>query len=129
MAIRDFDQTQINWLCEFTVHCEPHSKANSRRMVTNKKTGKLIPIKSKKALVFMDAMKRDCPTLDPLLEGDLSIAVEIFYATRRPDLDESLILDAMQGAVFVNDRQIKEKHIYHNLDRTFPRAEIKIAAL
>jgi len=53
----------------------------------------------------------------------------IWYATRRPDLDESVILDALEGYAYVNDRQVKEKHIYHALDKENPRAHIKVESL
>ena len=69
-----------------------------------------------------------CPRLDPLLEGDLKIDMTIYYATRRPDLDESVVLDAMQDLIYRNDRQIKEKHICWGLDRDTPRVEIEINA-
>jgi Holliday junction resolvase RusA-like endonuclease len=52
--------------------------------------------------------------------------MRIFYATRRPDLDESLILDLMQGLVYENDRQVKERHTYWGLDAENPRSEIII---
>ena len=39
----------------------------------------------------------------------------IYYSSRRPDLDESLILDLMQGVIYKNDRQVKQKNIYWGL--------------
>ena len=69
-----------------------------------------------------------CPRLDPLLEGDLKIDMTIYYATRRPDLDESVVLDAMQDLIYRNDRQIKEKHICWGLVRDNARVEIEINA-
>ena len=58
------------------------------------------------------------------MTGDLKVTMFIFYASRRPDLDESLILDLMQGLIYENDRQVKEKHILWGLDPDKPRAEI-----
>ena len=69
---------------------------------------------------------KQCPVLQELLEGDLSVTITIFYATRRPDLDESVILDCMQDRIYRNDRQVKEKHIFWGLDRDNPRAEITV---
>ena len=63
------------------------------------------------------------------MEGDLAVEITIYYATRRPDLDESVILDCMQGFIYENDRQVKEKHIFHRLDKTNPRAEIVVRTL
>jgi predicted unusual protein kinase regulating ubiquinone biosynthesis (AarF/ABC1/UbiB family) len=39
-------------------------------------------------------------------------------------LDESLILDLLQGVIYKNDRQVKEKHVYWGLDPANPRTEI-----
>ena len=58
------------------------------------------------------------------MTGDLRFTARIFYATRRPDLDESLILDLLQGVIYKNDRQVKEKHVYWGLDPANPRTEI-----
>lgn len=101
---------------------EPASKANSRRVVRMGNTSRLI--KSQKALNYSDAFKQQCKPLDPLMSGDLKVTMHIFYASRRPDLDESLILDLMQGLIYENDRQVKERHTYWGLDKENPRAEI-----
>jgi Holliday junction resolvase RusA-like endonuclease len=60
------------------------------------------------------------------MTGDLRVTLHIFYASRRPDLDESLILDLMQGLIYENDRQVKERHCYWGLDPDNPRSEIII---
>lgn len=54
------------------------------------------------------------------------MTLHIWYASRRPDLDETLILDLLQGCIYVNDRQVKERHCYWHLDKENPRAEILI---
>lgn len=61
-----------------------------------------------------------------MLEGDVAVHITIYYASRRPDLDESLILDLLQGVAYENDRQVKEKHIYWGLDKEKPRCEIRV---
>ena len=101
---------------------EPASKANSRRVVRFGGMSRLI--KSKKALSYSDAFKQQCKPLATLMTGDLRITLHIFYASRRPDLDETLILDLMQGLIYENDRQVKERHCYWGLDPENPRAEI-----
>lgn len=101
---------------------EPASKANSRKVVRIAGMSRLI--KSSKALKYSDAFKRQCTPLAVLMTGDLRVMMRIFYASRRPDLDESLILDLMQGLIYENDRQVKEKHIYWGLDPENPRTEI-----
>jgi Holliday junction resolvase RusA-like endonuclease len=107
---------------KFTVLGEPASKANSRKLVHL--NGRPAFIKSTKARNYVKDFEWQCPKLDPLLEGDLSVTITIHYASRRPDLDESVILDAMQGKIYLNDRQVKEKHIYWGLDKHNPRSEI-----
>ena len=101
---------------------EPASKANSRRVVRFGGMSRLI--KSAKALSYSDAFKQQCKPLATLMTGDLRITLHIYYASRRPDLDETLILDLMQGLIYENDRQVKERHCYWGLDPENPRAEI-----
>lgn len=111
-------------MVELVIHGEPASKANSRRLVTIK--GRPRFIKSQKALDYLKAFEAQCPKLDEMLEGELKVTMTIYYASRRPDLDESVILDAMQDRIYGNDRQVREKHVYWGLDKENPRAEIKV---
>ena len=117
------DVTQLQALSQI-IFGEPASKANSRRVVHYGGMSRLI--KSKKALSYSDAFKQQCKPLATLMTGDLRVTLHIFYASRRPDLDESLILDLMQGLIYENDRQVKERHCYWGLDPDNPRAEIII---
>ena len=111
----------------FVIHGEPASKANSRRMVLI--GGKPRLITSNKAQEYTKYFLGQCPQLPSLLQGDIRLDITIHYASRRPDLDESLILDLMQGRIYENDRQVKERHVYWGLDRDNPRAEITVTAL
>ena len=107
---------------------EPASKANSRRIV--RRGRRLLSIKSEKALSYADHFRVQAAELDLApLEGDVCVIMDIFYASRRPDLDESLILDLMQGVSYANDRQVKEKHIHWHLDRDCPRCHIYVAVI
>ena len=117
------DVTQLQALSQI-IFGEPASKANSRRVVRYGGMSRLI--KSAKALSYSDAFKQQCKPLATLMTGDLRVTLHIFYASRRPDLDESLILDLMQGLIYENDRQVKERHCYWGLDPDNPRAEIII---
>ena len=117
------DVTQLQALSQI-IFGEPASKANSRRVVHYGGMSRLI--KSKKALSYSDVFKQQCKPLATLMTGDLRITLHIYYASRRPDLDESLILDLMQGLIYENDRQVKERHCYWGLDPDNPRAEIII---
>lgn len=109
------------------IYGEPASKANQRRVV--KIGGMARLIKSQKALNYSDVFKAQAKPISPLVETDVRVTMHIFYASRRPDLDESLILDLLQGVFYVNDRQVKEKHIYWGLDKENPRAEIIVDVL
>lgn len=104
---------------------EPASKSNSRRLIWRGKSPAII--KSAKALSYADAFKLQAKPIEPLLEGELAISMHIYYATQRPDLDESLILDLLQGVIYKNDRQVREKHIHHFIDRADPRVEIWVS--
>jgi hypothetical protein len=103
---------------------EPASKANSRRVVRFGNTSRLI--KSQKALNYSDVFRQQCKPLAKLMTGDLRVTLHIYYASRRPDLDESLILDLMQGLIYENDRQVKERHTYWHLDPDSPRSLILV---
>ena len=106
----------------FIIHGEPASKSNQRRWIPSQRRF----IKSEKALDYLKAFEAQCPVLDRMAEGDLTVIIKIHYASRRPDLDESLILDAMQNKIYGNDRQVKIKFILWGLDRDNPRAEIAV---
>jgi len=113
--------------CIITILGEPSSKANSRRLVFL--GGKPRFIKSKKALKYSRDFDLQCPVRKKMFEEDLSIAIKIYYRSRRPDLDESLILDLLQGKVYKNDRSIKAKYVEHGLDKEFPYSVIVISSL
>ena len=106
---------------------EPASKANSRRAATIR--GKRAFIKSKKALDYVRVFQLQCPIINPLMEGDIEVEMTIYYASRRPDLDESVILDCMQHKIYKDDRQVKSKIIRWGLSKSNPRAEIEVRPL
>ena len=103
---------------------EPVSKANSRRIV--RFGSKLRVIKSEKGLAYVEAVARQVPELPPdrQLLSPIRLTAHIYYSSNRPDLDPSLLLDALQGKIYRNDRAVREMHLYHHLDRTTPRAEV-----
>ena len=110
-----------------TILGEPASKANSRKIV--KFGNRPAIIKSQKARDYEKMFASQCPTLDDILTEDVSVKITIYYKSRRPDLDESVILDCMQDRIYKNDRQVKEKHIYWGLDRNSPRSIIEVREL
>lgn len=117
---------------------EPASLKNSRQLVQFGNRPAII--KSKKARNYeRDAQLQIPAAARQMLQGRLRVTIRIFYASERPDLDESVILDVLQAqrkhgeivraGVYINDRQVRERHIYHAIDRTNPRAEIEIEEL
>lgn len=132
-------------IVSFTLLGEPASKANSRKIVTFGKgeNARSAVIKSDKARSYWDtALKQIPPHARLRLEGRVFVTIAIHYASERPDLDESVILDVLQdqwhrpkGAkerylvqhgVYRNDRQVRGKYVTHHIDRANPRAEILV---
>lgn len=108
---------------------QPVSK-NAYHIIYRNFGGKKVPMvkKTADADAYVASIKSQANGA-PMLEGDLKVVATLYYASRRPDLEESVLLDALQGIVYKNDRQIKEKHIYHAIDKENPRAEIEIECL
>lgn len=130
----------------FTILGEPASKANSRQIVTI--GGRPSSIKSSKARGYEHAALRQIPMAARVrLEGPVAVTLRIFYASERPDLDESVVLDVLQDrtklveqlgqkqrvilqeGVYRNDRQVREKHVYHGIDKANPRVEVEVVPL
>lgn len=139
----------------FTIKGEPASKANSREIVARRyrdAQGKVrtrpMSIKSDKARDYERTAMLQIPASARVeLTGPVRVILRIYYASERPDLDESVILDVLQSryrvvkvkgkdvrqlirkGVYVNDRQVRQKFIMHDIDHANPRAEIRIEAL
>lgn len=127
-------------MIKFTIYGEPASKANGRTIVTI--YGRPAVVKSKKGIDYERTALYQIPAEAKLmLEGELTATIHVYYATERPDLDESIILDVLQAkfetsgqrkictrkGVYLNDRQVRERHVYHHIDKLNPRAVIEIA--
>jgi len=120
----------MKWDYEGIFLGEPASKANSRRVVRIKGVSRLI--RSKKALAYAKSFALQSQVLPTLLDSDgsrLLVDMDIWYKTRRPDLDESLILDLLQDYIYTNDRSVKAKIVRWHLDRENPRARVRILKL
>jgi hypothetical protein len=147
-------------LISFTILGEPASKANSRSLAevgpaNNRRT---LFIKSEKARDYEKSARLQIPAhARQMIDVPVRATMRIYYASERPDLDESLILDVLQPVwkkvksapirirpgefrydekrvcaqkgVYVNDRLVREKHVFHYIDRANPRAEIEIEPL
>ncbi len=112
--------------CTFIIFGEPASKANSRKLVTL--GGRPAFIKSQKARNYVPEFQRQCREqfkLD-ITDKDVRVELMISYSSRRPDLDESVILDAMQGIVYVNDRQVKQRFAYWGLNKLTPHCVVRV---
>ena len=107
---------------------EPASKSNQRRVVLIH--GKVRVIKSAKALAYAKSFASQVtPPRDPI-EGDVELGAVVWYRTRRPDLDVSLLMDLLQANhVILNDRQIKICKAYHQIDRKNPRSLLRVKRL
>ncbi len=129
-----------------TILGQPVSHKNGYHIVTLGKGANAVPriVKSKEALVWeRDALRQIPPAARQRIEGPVRVTVRCFYANERPDLDESLVLDVLQdrlhgkgaeramvqAGVYRNDRQVREKHVYHGIDAREPRVEILVEAL
>lgn len=133
---------------EFTIYSEMAQKGNSRRIVTNRLTGKQIIAKSAKAVSWAHSATNQLIDLGllmglPTIIEDVRITVHAYYANDRSDLDISVLRDVMQtrysgkgkgrrvvvSGLIENDRQIKEEHNFHHIDADNPRAEVVIEIL
>ena len=119
--------TKTHKKINFIIEGEPASKSNSRKIVTFGKRPALI--KSEKARNYEKIFALQCPQLENLIDNDVKVELIVYYASRRPDLDESVVLDCMQGKIYVNDRQVKQKHIYWGLDRERSRTHVRVSPL
>ena len=120
--------SEDEWDWNQEVFGEPASKSNSRRLVRIK--GSVRIIKSAKELNNKDEFLKQINAPDEPIEGDVELGVVVWYATRRPDLDVSLIMDLLQDAAVIrNDRQIKIIRAYHQLDKENPRSVIAVRRL
>lgn len=114
-----------------TITGQPRSKANSRRQLKNRRTGKMFSAKNPECLVYAESVKVQALACRPsrLLEGPLEVHGVLYYPNNQSDLDPSLLIDALQGVVFKNDRQVKRWDIRHGIDADNPRAELEIVEM
>ena len=129
----------------FTIRGEAASKANSRELglIGPKDDRRVISRKSDKALAFeTDALMQIPVEARRMFVGLVAVALRVFYASMRPDLDESIVLDVLQArfaakvkgqerrlirrGVYVNDRQVWHKRVTRGLDAADPRIEVVV---
>lgn len=127
----------------FTIRAFAASKANSRKIVTTP-GGQLRVIKSAAARAFARDCKLQCPKRSDLpFTVPVRVSVWMYYPNERADLDESALLDALQAystlvdkervvhwpGVWMNDRLVREKHVYHRVDVENPRVYVHVEEL
>lgn len=118
----------MNPVYDAVIYGEPASAKNQRQIVQVR--GKPRIIKSKKALTYRDSFLSQAPVLDPLIDSDLCLLVDVWYKSRRPDLAcVDLIQDLLQGVAYKNDRSIKVSQSIWNLDREHPRIRVRLGLL
>lgn len=115
-------------LAQFTVEGNLLSMKNSRRIVRNPKTGRVMVIKSRQALEYEKSFLLQVPKRVRLSFTDpVSLEVVVWYQSRRSDLDIELLKDLLQKAdVIGNDRQIVHMRAWKLIDRVRPRAFIVV---
>ena len=69
--------TVVNNEIKLIIYGEPASKANTRKLVYVK--GKMLFIKSKKALDYVKTFDKQCPPLKNLLTCDVRVEMKIYY--------------------------------------------------
>lgn len=126
-------------MISFILLGELASKSNSREVVKLGEVSRLI--KSKQARRFQaDAIRQIPVPARQRLQGPCAISVKVYYRTERQDLDAELLYDCLQdqyahlngqrhlvqGGIVRNDRQFREKHTYHHIDKRNPRVEVEI---
>lgn len=126
-------------MIRLTILGEPASKANGKKLATvgPKDARRTIVIKSQKARNYERDARLQIPvSARVMLQGPVRVTLRIWYASNLPDLDESIVLDVLQArmkhgevvqpGVYRNDRQVREKHVFHGIDKLNPRTEIEI---
>ena len=112
-------------MISFWIHGQPPRKSNGRQVVTNRRTGKPMLIKSPEALAWVDAALVQIPPEAKQGIGSAEHPVRatfyVYYETRRPDLSVELVLDTLQQAgVISDDRHVYEIHAHKWFDKDRP---------
>lgn len=68
--------------------------------------------------------------LTPWPVGPVSVTLHWFRARRSGDLDNRIkvLLDALQGLAYLDDKQVVELHAYRHDDKANPHAEVTVVA-
>lgn len=117
------------------INGETASKANSRMAVQGKtKAGKTFTrfIKSQKAQDWTEGALWQIKSQwkGRPISKECGLDIDVYYKTKRPDLDISLIMDALEKAgVYENDRLVHEIIAHKMYDKENPRVELEVYEL
>ena len=111
------------YIVSLTISGTLPSMKNQRRIVTNRKTGKLLSIKSEKAMDYEQVFLSQVPQKARVnYLGDVSLRVRVWYPSRRNDLDVSYLCDLLAKAEIIgNDRQIRHIDAWGGVSKDDPR--------
>lgn len=107
------------------------SLKNRRPIYRNSRTGKPFSARSDEVKRYMADFAMQVPPEAKIglgsMESPLRAIVTAWWLSYRNDADFEIIWDCLQecGVVY-NDRWIREKHLYAQIDKANPRAEIWI---
>ena len=127
---------------KFTILGQAASK-NRRRNVTNSRTGRPMSIKSPEAMAYFHSVALQMPRGLVPFEVPVFVTIHLYYTSERPDLEESVLLDAMQSTyigsgktkrlvragAYANDKFVRRKLVEFHVDAENPRAEVTVEAL
>lgn len=117
-------------IIKFTVLGNLPRKSNSRRIFRNKYSGRILCIKSSKALDYEQSFlvqTLNIPKETFLKTDNLALTAIIFYSSRKPDLSDELLCDLLEKTRIIhNDRQIVVKHLTKYIDSANPRCEVEL---
>ena len=116
------------------IHGQPPRKSNSRQIVTNRRTGRPMLIKSAEALAWVNSAleqirPEDCQHIGSA-EHPIRATFNVYYETRRHDLSVELVLDTLQKAgVISDDRHVYECHSYKGFSKERPGVYVKLEVI
>lgn len=112
-------------MIEFTNYAKPISKDNEK--IRNKQ-GRVF--KSKRFKRFEESVKYDAYEAmngNPPMTDDVVVTLHFYFPDkRRCDLFNApkSVCDALNGVVYIDDKQIVEGHVFVHYDKITPRTEI-----
>lgn len=102
---------------------------NQRRIVTNRRTGRPMSIKSQGAMEYADQFDKQLPDNARIAyDGPVSLRCRVWYPSRRNDLDIEYLKDLLQlYGVILNDRQVHHQESWKGLDKQYPRIHFTVS--